>query len=197
MQTNHPNPFPSIEPELKGAMGRAWQFDRVAILAKHPSKVPPELTLESWAVHAAYAHPIWHSYVIALISLRDMPGAPKCVINLAGATHELMVYALNPDHPIDLEDRPKLLTPANFVAQFIAESDAAAEQRIRETVQDVIDGKLNPDTDYTRHWIHRFGTSNIKGDPKTAGETRIVVTAGDGSVTETVIPPQPGPQDLH
>lgn len=191
------NPFPSVEPELKGTLGRAWQFDRPAILAKHPSNVPPELTLETWAVHAAYAHPLWHSYVIALISLRDMPGAPECKMYLAGATHEIFVYALDPEHPIDLQDKPKLLIPCNFSAQFIAESDAAAEKRVRETVQMVIDGVLNPDTDYSRHWQHLYGTSNVIGDPKTAGETRIVVTAADGSTTETVIPPQPGPQDLN
>lgn len=194
---HHPNPFPSIEPELKGALGRAWQFDRPAILAKHPSNVPPELTLETWAVHAAYAHPVWHSYMIALISLRELLGAPKPVINLVGATHEIIVYALNPEFPIDLQDQPKLLTPANFHGQFIAESDAAAELRMRATVQDVIDGKLNPDTDFSRHWIHRFSASNIIGDPMTVGETRIVVKNADGSISETVIPPQPGPQDMH
>ena len=93
---------------------------------------------------------------------------------------------------------PPLLHPANFHGQFVEPNDAAAAARIRATVQDVLDGKLNPDTDYMRHWMHRFSASNIKGDPKTAGETRITIDHGDGSApTEVVIPPQPGPQDMH
>lgn len=191
--------FPSSEPAMRGAFGRAWIIDRDAIAAKHEiDKAKSELTLTSYVAHAAYAHPVWHSYLIACISLRELAGAPKPVIHMPGATHEVLVYALDPEQPIDLTDFPRILTPANFHGQFIEPDDAAAEARIKQTVQDVIDGVLNPDTDFMRHWIHRFSASNIKGDPKTAGETRIVMDRGDGSApVEVVIPPQPGPQDLN
>lgn len=191
------NRLPPTPPVLRGAHGNAWLLDMNAIV-KNPNDPRKAVTLPTYVAHAAYAHPMWHSYLVMCVNLRDLPGVQKAKINLAGATHEIMVFALDPEQELSTTKMPLLLTPVNFVAQFIEPDDAAAEARIKQTVQDVIDGKLNPDTDYGQHWIHRFGASNVKGDPKALGETRITMDPGDGSApVEVVIPPQPGPQDLH
>lgn len=95
------------------------------------------------------------------ISLREVPGFPPAHINMHGATHEIMVYALNPEHAIDLASSPRFLTPCNFVGQFIQPSDDEAAALIEQTVRDVIDGRLNPDTDYAQWWIQRFSASNV------------------------------------
>lgn len=194
------------DPDLKGLHGRAWKFDIAAFARRHPAGPPLELTVASWIMHAPYAHPMWHSYMIGAVSLRDMPGAPPPRIHLRGATHEVMVYALNPDHKRALDDVQHLLQPSNFHGQWRAESDAAAARFIEETVQLVIDGHLSPDTDFRRHWIARFSASNMKGPDIPPG----LVVVGGGSVTfvgtgkqnaETMIDvaagPKPPPKDMH
>lgn len=190
--------LPVTTPDRKGPHGLAWKHDLAAIEQKHLGKLraPAELTVASWVVHAPYAHPVWHSYLIACVSLRNVAGVPPAKINLPGATHEVMVYALNPDHPVTIDDLPHVLQPANFHGQFIEPSDEAAAARVDQTVQDVIDARLSPDTDYARHWIHRFSDSNVL-DKEHVGETRIVTEQPDGTVHELVIPAQPGPQDMH
>jgi hypothetical protein len=183
----------SRPPDLNGHRGCAWRLDVPAIARRKPDAPPAELTVAGWIVYAPYAHPAWHSYMIAGVSLRVHPNWQPPHIRKPGATHEILVVALNPEHPTAINDHPRILTPLNFVAQLIETDDQAAAARIEATVQDVIDGVLNPDTDYIRHWIHRFGDDGIKPEFRaTAGETRII--AGD---VELVVPPQPGPQDLH
>lgn len=191
--------LPTSEPTLRGAMGNAWAQDIDGFLAKHPEQESMRLSsVGGYLVHAAYAHPAWHSYMIACVNLRDIPGVPPAKINMPGATHEILVYALDPNTPMFVDESPALLHPANFHGQFIEPSDEAAAERMKQTVQDVIDGKLNPDTDYGQLWIRRFSASNIKGDPAKFGETRIVATAPDGAVVADVtIPPKTPPQDMH
>lgn len=108
----------------------------------------------AWWVHAPWAHPLWHSYVVSLCDLTTPTGkAPNIV--LLGATHELLVYALNPKYP-NTSIPPHKLTPANHGYQFIAESDADAEHRVFDLVKAVAEGRLSPDTDYTRAWDELF-----------------------------------------
>lgn len=162
--------LPHQDPELRGAAGMAWQYDIDAISAKrrarHPNEAQPprELSIASWLVHAPAAHPAWHSYSIYCISLRDVPGFPPAVIHLPGATHEVMVLALNPDFPMAVDEQPRHLTPSNFHGQFIEPSDEAAAARIRAVVQEVVDGVLSPDTDFRQQWVERFSASNFKRD---------------------------------
>lgn len=181
-----------VPADLTGNLGRAWKLDAAAIGCREAGQPPAELTVAGWIIYAPYAHPVWHSYLLSAVSLRDCPGARPAKIYLPGATHEVLLYALNPEHRTSINDFPHPLIPTNFHGQWIAENDEAAARYIDETVRMVCEGQLNPDTDYTRYWIHRFSASNIKGDPKRAGETRIIFGG-----TELVIPPKPGPQDLH
>jgi hypothetical protein len=195
-----------VKPDLQGANGLAWKHDIEACARRYPSGPTAELTVASWIVEARYAHPIWHSYVIAAVALRDVPGVPKAVIHRPGATHEVMVYALNPDKPRAVNDGPRFLTPANFHGQWIAGSDAEAARFIEETVQLVIDGNLSPDTDFRRNWIARFSASNMKGPDIPPG---LVVVGGDGVTfvgtgkqnAETLIDvaagPKPPAKDMH
>lgn len=148
-------------PELRGAYGHAWCHDLAAIEERERSNMPLELTVASWVVRAPYAHPLWSFYCIACVSLRDVEGASPAHVLLPGATHEVMVYALHPAVPPALDAHPVLLQPANFHGQFIAPSDAAAAARVRAVVQDVVDGKLNPDSDHVQDWILRFSNSNV------------------------------------
>ena len=116
-------------------------------------------------VEAPWAHPIWHSYAVILVHLRPLPDGRPTKFYLAAATHEIWLYALDPDQPrqpmIEF-GQPKWLTPMNFGAQFIAASDEAAKLKVEEAVQDIVAGKLSPDTDFIRHWAYRFGDNMLK-----------------------------------
>lgn len=144
--------------------GEAWEHDLDGALASIPDPHPPsELTVASWLIRAAWAHPLWSWYWLGCVSLRDVPGAPPATIYLPGATHEVFVYALQPDKPVYIDDYPKRLEPANFHGQFIEPDDAAAAARMRRTVQDIVAGRLNPDTDARSAWVARFSDSNLRG----------------------------------
>jgi hypothetical protein len=195
-----------VKPDLQGSHGKAWRADLAAVARRRPGGPPPELTVASWILSAPYAHPIWHSYTIGAVSLRDLPGVPPARIHLAGATHEVMVYALNPDFRRAVNAPAHLLQPSNFHGQWIAESDAGATRFIEETVQLVIDGRLSPDTDFRRNWIARFSASNMKGPDIPPG---LVVASRDSmtfvgtgkqnvdTLIDVAAGPKPPTKDVH
>lgn len=142
-------------PELEGTHGKAWRI----ILYKEGESAPPKQAIVDWLVEVPEAHPFWHSYWLALFQLADLDGA---VIYLPGATHELVVHALDPMIPRRIHGIPKHLEPPNFCAQIISESDFDAEARITESVREMINGTLNPDTDFMQQWIERYGDNMVK-----------------------------------
>jgi len=173
-------------PDIEGPHGQAWKFDMEKI-AKKRNK--PHAGLADWCIKASWAHPFWHSYSLSLIHLRPVSGLPVPIIHLPGATHEMFLFALDPTWEMKLDERPPILNPVNFVAQFIERDDKSAIKRIEQSVIEIVHGELSPDTDFMQHWIHRYGASNVKGDPAKAGETIVKIEHKDGSTTELVIDP--------
>lgn len=109
----------------------------------------------SWIVFAPWAHPVWHSYVVLLYDLTtEIPDQPAPVLYLDGATHELMVFALDPSHPA--EPPVHTLAPANHGYQFRADSNEAARDRVVALLEMIAAGTLSPDTDYRLSWDARF-----------------------------------------
>lgn len=154
----------STAPTMRGKMGSAWLIDMEAVSRRRGIVNDPRaaVTLPCWIASAAYAHPMWSHYVVMCVALREVPGVPKAKVNLEAATHEIMVFALDPDRKPAIDDFPRVLQPVNFVGQFVEADDLSAAMRVQQAVQDVIDGKLNPDTDYRRMWVERFSGSNLK-----------------------------------
>lgn len=182
----------TVPPDLLGPFGKAWVYDR-------PNAPPIPASLRVWVVEAAWAHPVWHSYLIGVCHLRPLEGCPPAVINLPGATHEVTVMALDPDHPIPHKRPGPLcyLTPLNFAGQWIATDDAAAMAKVEGCVRDILAHNLSPDTDYIQHWIARFSASNVLGDPERAGETRVILGHGTENAVGLVIPPAKRPGSVH
>lgn len=129
-----------------------------------------------WSVRAPWAHPLWHSYVALLYDLTtpiaEGPAAGRPILYLPNATHEFLLYALKPDHPVpQFTDDPttwhgfRRIEPANHGYQFVAAHDAAAFERIDRTMVAVDRARISPDTDFTRHWDSLFadGVSLKKG----------------------------------
>lgn len=154
------------QPTLVGKFGKAWDID-LARIRREVLKVPQDddAALIASIVEAPWAHGAWHSYMFSLVHLRPMADNRPTIFYLEGATHELVIEAINPDY-----DRNEMLktgkvyrlTPANFAEQFIAESDEAAIARVKDAIMLVVDGKLSPDTDYIRAWANLFGDNMIK-----------------------------------
>lgn len=143
----------------EGPKGRAW---KIALDAWKANGEPIGTTICLWIVEVLWAHPAWHSYTLGAVHLRQAEGVPPAKIGLPGATHEVLLHALNPEYTPRLDRGSHYLTPANFVGQWVAESDEAAAAKIEGCVDDIIAGRLSPDTDFRGMWIARFSDSNVK-----------------------------------
>ncbi len=153
----------TTEPTMRGRLGNAWLIDMEAVSRRRGIVNDPRaaVTLPCWIASAAYAHPLWSHYTIMCVALREVPGLPKATVGLDGATHEILVFALDPGTKPAVDDVPRILHPINFAGQFVAADDISAAALVQQAVQDVIDGTLNPDTDFRRMWVERFSGSNF------------------------------------
>jgi hypothetical protein len=164
METQNDNPVPpwradiiTIPPTIETVHTRIWQVD---ISQFEAAKALGGVAL--WLIEAPWAHPLWHSYVLSLVSLRPVEGQPPPVCYFDGATHEMMLMALDPDEPRQPmfdEMAFEVLMPANFGAQMIVETDAEATAKVAAAVAMIAKGELNPDTDAIAQWVGLFGDS--------------------------------------
>lgn len=160
-----------IAPTLTGPGGKAWELDMPAILRRMGADADRSCAVGCWIVEAPWAHPMWHSYVISVVHLRPMPKLPAPIIHVPGATHEIVVDALDPDYSRTLaitEGKICRMTPTNFAAQFIEPNatpelqDAAAKARGLASVEAILAGDLSPDTDFIKMWVARFNGAMLK-----------------------------------
>ena len=143
-------PDPTV---IEGAIGRAW------IMPIEPRTPDQTATLATWIVHAPWAHPIWSQYAVTLIHLRDIQGVKPAHKYDPRATHEVQVWALDPEARLRPGDPPKprmLLTPQNFVGQWNAQDDECAKTHIENVVRAIVNGRLSPDTDFRAAWKRLF-----------------------------------------
>lgn len=113
-----------------------------------------------WVLTVPWAHPLWSQYWVALYDLttKHADGTVPMIVR-PGMTHEMMVWAIDPDKPVTTwEGRPDgcLLTPPNHGYQFKAESDEAATARIAGYIDAIDKQQLSPDTDWRGVWNEMF-----------------------------------------
>lgn len=182
----------SREPPTKESdTGRAWHLDMATWNADQGGV---GAAICAWIIEAPWAHPFWHSYLLSAVHLRPTKEFGEAKVRLPGATHEVVLLALNPEKPISTKSFPYYLSPSNFMGQWIAGSDEAACRKIEETVDEILAGTLSPDTDFRREWIKRFSDSNIKpewkgregdtyvGIPRDPNDPLVVVGTGKTAV---------------
>ena len=139
------------EPDFKGVFGSLW---RVAKPDAAKLEMPDwQATLGQWLLTVPGAHPVWHSYALGVIHLRDIPGVRPAHKQYPEAEHELLLLALDPEKPLpDPDDvanfKPAYLTPLNLVEQFHGVTDEQAVEIAEWLGRSFIDGLANPDTDY-------------------------------------------------
>ncbi len=142
-----------LYPDYKGSAGRAWELP--IRLGRHAVK--HSAALGGWLVDAPLAHAFWRYHTATLVHLREVPGVEPPIIVLPGATHELMMWALDPafDHQIDpsvMHTMTHMLTPIDFAEQFTVRTDRRALDIARLAIQRCINGELLPDTDSRQAW---------------------------------------------
>jgi hypothetical protein len=143
----------TVPPTLTGKHGRAW---RITLDHRHRATD----TIDVWLIEAPWAHPVWHSYAISLARLREGD-----VFYLPCATHELVLFALNPAKSRqDMlgANAVHILEPPNFAAQIVEVEDTLARERVTSAVEKILKGELSPDTDFRRMWIALFGNNMVR-----------------------------------
>ena len=111
-----------------------------------------------WGIDAPWAHPAWSQYVIMLYDLTTKSiQAP--IIHMPGATHEFLIYAMDPKFPPLIRDVSIVkqkpihpLLPANYGYQFKASCDLVALNRIEKIARAIAEQKLSPDTSWRQSW---------------------------------------------
>lgn len=101
-------------------------------------------TVSLWFITAPGQSPAWDKYLLSVVHLRDVPDVPPAKVNVPGATHEVMLRALDPTkHPTPLNaDTWKHLIPINFVEQVQLPDDAAAKELVELAAVAVVRGVL-------------------------------------------------------
>lgn len=121
---------------LEGPAGVA-----VEVTSEHPA------TITSFFLHCPGQSPAWSDYCLAVVHLRPVEGVREPVINVPGATHEVLLFALDPDgkNGLALSTDPDswgILTPLNLVYQVHLDSDAAAREMLCMCAQAIVNGAL-------------------------------------------------------
>lgn len=89
----------------------------------------PEVAHWLFTADRVQLHPVWDQWVIACVGLGEVPGLPPPHLQFEGATHEVLIITVDPDHPVtpELVAQPgaKLhyLQPINLAHQFTATDD--------------------------------------------------------------------------
>lgn len=155
-------------PDYFGRAGKAWRIDVPAFYKSINIAPDKHAVVACWVLHAPASHPLWPWCRMILLDLvKPMPHLPPPDIYVEGATHEMVLEALNPDiYPPTVDGIPAdSLVPANFAAQFTCSGDTAAIIKIeQQAVLPIVHGVLNPDTDGMREWMSAFGDQMIRKD---------------------------------
>lgn len=135
----------------------------------------------AWLITAPHAHPAWTQYQLAVVRLRDnMPGFPPPKRHFIGATHELLILAINPDHgpwtvaaaleALHADRGIPFLTPVNLVLQFEA-TDDEMRQCADLSCRAIVNGHLSPEAplgreSFTAAWLESWTKTlaHIRGE---------------------------------
>lgn len=153
------------KPDFHGTFADAWKLDFAKCGLEGDGSIA---AVAIYVLHADSSHPIWPWYRLVLMHLRHVDGMGPPVIYLPGATHEIVLEALNPSSYVvapNVEDKVPcdLLSPVNFAAQLIMPDDDAAIRFVeKHGVYGVVNGALNPDTDGFSGWVRVFGDNMVR-----------------------------------
>lgn len=136
-------------------------FGEAVRLGLNPD-LPGASTTVTWWLLTGPWHPAWSQFVISVVSLADVDGVPPAKLHFPGATHELLVAALNPGSGVvATRHAPETLAqgglravggwldPVDVVHQFTA-TDEEMVALADLCAQACVHGPLTPSTDDAR-----------------------------------------------
>jgi hypothetical protein len=150
---------PVRPPDLHGAGGqrRAWLTN----ISRRVPKAKRETTVVQWLVEAPGGRPLWSWswYIVACVHLREVKGAPAPSLHFPGATHELIMVALDPAARLPSVEawgrpgtpQPRILMPLDQCVQFIVADDEQAAVLTVKCVEVIMAG-MTPDSDFRGWW---------------------------------------------
>lgn len=149
-------------PTFTGRGGTAWRL-RLAPLGDR-ARPDWDATVDAFILRVPEAHPFWDHWLVSLIHLRPIAGVKPATIRLTGATHELLIMALDPECAlpgldVDASFHPRWLSPIDVVEQFQATDDAVAAQIFELAVRVIVDGQASPDQDWRAWWKEAVATT--------------------------------------
>ena len=106
--------------------------------------VDKSATLATWFLHCPGQSPAWSNYLLSVVHLRPIPDGSPPALQFPGATHEVMVVALNPEKNPKANDTETWyhLTPVNVAVQLVLESDEQAVELLYLAARAVVSGLL-------------------------------------------------------
>ena len=99
--------------------------------------------LGRWNMKLPDQHILWDRYSLNLVHLRDCAALTPAAKESPDKTHEITVFAINPDFPEEAfqEGGISILEPLNHVCQFAVNSDSEAYRIAEIMVQKLVDGE--------------------------------------------------------
>ena len=145
--------------------------------------LPGARTTICWWLLTGHWHPLWQQYALLVVHLRPDADHPDPHVAFVGATHELLVVALNPGdgaqpviHPPEqvargLASIGGYLEPVDVAHQFTA-TDDEMRQLADLAAQACVAGQLTPCTDDARNTLREVWlTSLVRTLAHLRGET--------------------------
>lgn len=123
---------------------KAGTFKRCPMDVERPHK-SQDGTLGAWLMWLPGWSPAWDNFILSVVHLRPIPGERPAIKKFPEATHELILAAIDPEHPADWRNifkDCKYLTPLNVIQQFVVSSDANAVLVCEALAQFCIRGHL-------------------------------------------------------
>lgn len=85
----------------------------------------------TWLINSPIWHLAWTQYILGVVSLEDHPDLPSAKLKFQGATHEMFVMALHPEHKQTIQTVQEhcktgalpFLKPVNISEQFECTDD--------------------------------------------------------------------------
>lgn len=156
------------EPDLSSDTVKAWLIPITKESVEGHTKEwgAPPAHIATWIVTGPF-HMFWQWWMVAVIHLRDIPGAPPPHKQYLEAEYEFMILSMNPDPgdrpnvpDIDALDRgenpnlclPGFLSPPDAVVHFHGVDDEQAAEVARLSVAAIVNGYASPDSDFRSWW---------------------------------------------
>lgn len=103
--------------------------------------------INRWVLHLPGYSVFWNCYCLAGCHLREVEGTPLAIKHFPEATHEIVLFALDPDHDQETLRSGGIaaLKPTNYCKQVSLRGDEQLDVVLRELCKEFVAGRLIPE----------------------------------------------------